>query len=240
MREKMMTHPKSANRAPKKLHTEIVERIKTMIQENELLPGSRLPAERKLAQNFGVSRNSVREAIKQLEEGGVLESRTGAGTYVATGDKNILIQALARELERGRTRIREIFEIRTLLEPQIAGLAATRITAAQTATLWKIIEKQKLAVNHIKKFTALDTRFHALIVQAAGNEVLEQVMTTLHTILKESRSAPLMTTKRQQTSIKGHTAIVAALETKNAQETHKAMWKHIQDIEPPVQSANFS
>ncbi len=232
--------PEITGRAPNKLHTEIVSRIRTMIRENALLPGSRLPAERKLAQSFGVSRNSVREAIKQLEEGGILESRTGAGTYVATGDKKILIQALARELERGRTRIKEIFEIRTLLEPQIAGLAATRINAAQTARLREIVGKQKLAVSHIKRFTALDTRFHALIVQAAGNEVLEQVMTTLHNILKESRSAPLMTRERQQASIKGHTAIVAALETGNARTTRKAMCDHIQDIEQPVRSVHFS
>lgn len=223
---------KTLSRSPKKLHTEIVERIRTLIHENELLPGSRLPAERKLAQSFGVSRNSVREAIKQLEEGGILESRTGAGTYVAVGDKKILIRALARELERGKTRIREIFEIRTLLEPQIAGLAAARITRSQIGKLQHIIEKQKLAVGDIKKFTSLDTRFHTLLVQAAGNEVLEQVMLTLRSILKESRSAPLMTTARQKISIRGHTAIVAALEAGNTQKTIAAMCDHIQDIDP--------
>jgi GntR family transcriptional repressor for pyruvate dehydrogenase complex len=226
--------PESLAGPPKKLHTEIIERIRELIREKELGPGSRLPAERKLAQNFGVSRNSVREAIKQLEEGGVLESRRGAGTYVATNDTTILARALTREMERKMTRIHEIFEIRSLLEPQIAGLAAAKIAPDQVARLRDIVAKQQSAVGNIKRFTALDTRFHDLLVQASGNEVLEQVMRTLRTILKESRCAPLMTTTRQEASIKGHTAIVDALESGNVRETIAAMGEHIREIKHPA------
>ena len=221
------------HQTPKKLYTEIVDRIRTMITEDELGPGARLPAERKLAQSFGVSRNSVREAIKQLEEGGILESRIGAGTYVAAKDKETLVRALAGELERGKTRIREIFEIRTMLEPQIAGLAAAKITGPRLQKLRKIVEKQERVVGDSKKFTTLDTRFHTLLVQAAGNDVLEQVMVTLRSILKESRSAPLMTTARQKISIKGHNAIITALENRDEQGAVNAMLDHIRDIEQP-------
>ncbi|GAU08344.1 FadR/GntR family transcriptional regulator [Desulfoplanes formicivorans] len=228
-----MTHPETSARPPKKLYIEIVHRIRTLIQEDEFGPGSRLPAERKLAQQFGVSRNSVREAIKQLEEAGILESRMGAGTYVAAKNKKTLVRALARELERGKARIREIFEIRTMLEPQIAGLAATRISTTHLNNLHKIITRQEQAVGNIKTFTALDARFHRLLVQAAGNEVLEQVMVTLRSILRESRSAPLMTTARQHASIKGHRAIVEALSNRDAQGAIRAMNEHIRDIEQP-------
>jgi GntR family transcriptional repressor for pyruvate dehydrogenase complex len=91
-------------------------------------------------------------------------------------------------------------------------------------------------VGNIKRFTALDTRFHDLLVQASGNEVLEQIMRTLRTILKESRCAPLMTTTRQKASIKGHTAIVDALESGNVRETIAAMGEHIQEIKHPARS----
>jgi GntR family transcriptional repressor for pyruvate dehydrogenase complex len=192
-----------------------------------------LPAERQLARQFGVSRNSVREAIKQLEEGGILESRTGAGTYVAPGDKATLVRALARELERGKARIREIFEIRTMLEPQIAGLAAARISAAHIEKLEKIVRKQERVVGNVKAFTNLDTRFHTLLIQATGNQVLEQVMVTLRSILRESRSAPLMTTTRQHASIKGHRALVQALRNRDPQSAIRAMHEHIRDIEDP-------
>ena len=235
---KTMTHPETSTRPPKKLYTEIVHRIRGLIQEDELGPGSRLPAERKLAQQFGVSRNSVREAIKQLEEGGILESRVGAGTYVAARDKETLVRALARELERGKARIREIFEIRTMLEPQIAGLAATRISAAHLKSLENIVRKQEQVVGNVKTFTALDTRFHTLLVQAAGNQVLEQVMITLRHILKESRSAPLMTTARQHASIKGHLALVNALKNRDPQSAIRAMHEHIRDIEQPDLSSS--
>jgi GntR family transcriptional repressor for pyruvate dehydrogenase complex len=226
--------PESLAGPPKKLHTEIIERIRELIREKELGPGSRLPAERTLARSLGVSRNSVREAIRQLEEGGILESRRGAGTYVATNDTTILARALTREMERKMTRIHEIFEIRSLLEPQIAGLAAAKIAPDQVARLRDIVAKQQSAVGNIKRFTALDTRFHDLLVQASGNEVLEQIMRTLRTILKESRCAPLMTTTRQEASIKGHTAIVDALESGNVRETIAAMGEHIREIKHPA------
>ncbi|WP_462323917.1 FadR/GntR family transcriptional regulator [Desulfoplanes sp.] len=228
-----MPQPEPADNGPKKLYTEIVDRIRTMITEDELGPGDRLPAERKLAHSFGVSRNSVREAIKQLEEGGILESRIGAGTYVAAHDKATLVRALARELERGKIRIREIFEIRTILEPQIAGLAAAKITGPCLKKLQKIVDKQQNAIGDTKKFTILDTRFHTLLVQAADNHVLEQVMVTLRSILGESRSAPLMTTARQTISIRGHRAIITALENRDGHGAITAMLEHIRDIEKP-------
>ena len=228
-----MKHPETSSSAsPKKLYEQIVEKIRHMIEQGELSPGDRLPAERKLAQTFQVSRNSVREAIKQLEERGILESRIGAGTYVATGDQERLIQTLAGELEKGRKKLREIFEIREIIEPQITALAARRISARELQMLEKLFVIQKKSMDDVARFSRLDTRFHSILAQAAGNTVLEQFFEKLRSILKESRSDPLMTTARQTASLRGHQAILDALRSGDPVQAAKAMKDHITDIGP--------
>jgi len=225
-----MKHTETSSAPSKKLYEQLADSIRTMIEQGELCPGDRLPAERKLAQTFQVSRNSVREGIKQLEERGILQSRIGAGTYVATDDKEILIRTLAGELEKGKKKLREIFEIREILEPQIAALAAQRITPRDITRLEKLAAAQKETMGDITTFSRLDTQFHTLLARATNNSILEQVFAKLRKILKESRSEPLMNTSRQALSIQGHEAILEALRNRNATQASLAMQAHIADI----------
>jgi GntR family transcriptional repressor for pyruvate dehydrogenase complex len=225
-----MKHPETSPVPSKKLYEQLADSIRIMIEQGELCPGDRLPAERKLAQTFQVSRNSVREAIKQLEERGILQSRIGAGTYVATDDKEILIKTLAGELEKGKKKLREIFEIREILEPQIAALATQRITPKDITKLEKLAAAQKEAQGDIITFSRLDTQFHTLLARATNNSILEQVFAKLRKILKESRSEPLMNASRQALSIRGHEAILEALRNRNATQASLAMQAHIADI----------
>ncbi|MFA6810315.1 MAG: FadR/GntR family transcriptional regulator [Desulfoplanes sp.] len=238
-----MKHSETSPASSKKLYEQLADRIRTMIEQGELCPGDRLPAERTLAQTFQVSRNSVREAIKQLEERGVLESRIGAGTYVATEDQETLVKTLAGELEKGKKKLREIFEIREILEPQIAALAAERISLQDIRLLEQLVAAQKKALGNITSFSKLDTRFHTLLTKTTRNSILAQVFEKLRKILKESRSEPLMNASRQAISIPGHEAILNALKNHDPVQAAKAMRDHIADIrgtnntdEPPPTS----
>ena len=112
----------------KRLHEEIVGQIRTLIDEGELKSGDKLPPERRLAELFGVSRHCLREAIRALEQQRIVTCRLGDGTYVLSGSEENLIEPFAEVIEQRREKLREILELRRLIEPQIASLAAVNAT----------------------------------------------------------------------------------------------------------------
>src|SRR5207253_1036600 len=107
----------------------IVEQIHALIREGRWVPGDQIPPERELAERFRVSRTSVREALRALEMQGIIDSRQGGGTFVRTADTEALVPPLAAAILRGRRELAEVLEVRELIEPGIARLAATRATA---------------------------------------------------------------------------------------------------------------
>ena len=117
----------------KRLYEEIVSQIQHLIETGELRSGDRLPPERKLAEMFMVSRNSVREAIKALEEKQILKCRPGDGTYVMVENEAALIEPLAYAIQLEKAKLREIFQFRRMIEPQIAYLAAENATSLTLA-----------------------------------------------------------------------------------------------------------
>jgi GntR family transcriptional repressor for pyruvate dehydrogenase complex len=137
----------AADRQPqsRRVFEEIVLRIERMIAQGEVRKGDRLPPERQLAEAFRVSRHSVREAIRALEQKGILRSHVGDGTYVLAGAERDLVEPLARAILLGRDQLREIFEFRRLLEPQIAALAAGAASVEELAALRDLWERQKAA-----------------------------------------------------------------------------------------------
>src|SRR3972149_4308559 len=120
---------------------DIVAQLKALIASGKLHTGDQLPSERDLAEQFKVSRASVREAIRALESMGLLEARQGHGTYVATSVE-ALVQPLAHAIAREENAILDLFEVRRLLEPQLAALAAERATPQDLEELQDILEKQ--------------------------------------------------------------------------------------------------
>src|SRR5262249_23395810 len=106
-----------------RLYETIVAQLGQLIQEGKLRPGDRLPPERELAARLQVSRASVREALRSLELQGLLSSRQGSGTFIAAIGQEELLRAFTRLAEEGQT-LRDIFELRFLLEPPIAAMAA--------------------------------------------------------------------------------------------------------------------
>ena len=211
----------------RKRHDHIVGEIEGLISSGELKVGSRLPSERELAESCQVSRNTVREAIKVLGEKGVVESRRGSGTFVAAGAVSCMIDGAARR----HTRLQDIFELRKILEPQIAALAARRITRTEIATLREIIELQKKAVAAGRDHVELDELFHRLLVRATGNTVLLDMYEALHGTLAESRAKSLLTRDRQKKSLESHIQLVQALEENDPDRAEKFMKQHMNQIE---------
>jgi GntR family transcriptional regulator, transcriptional repressor for pyruvate dehydrogenase complex len=172
---------------------QILLQVEEAIIEGRLQPGDRLPAERDLAQMFGVSRASVREALRVLEMFGVMVARRGtgsdAGSVVAEGAQNGLQSAL--RLHAGLLRIptRDMVEVRAILEQAAAHKAASRakagLTDGLTARLREIAGAMGTAAD-IHEFNELDTEFHVELARASGNALLPVLMEALRATMRRA------------------------------------------------------
>lgn len=213
------------------IYQDIVSQIMAMIKRGELSPGDRLPAERKLAELFAVSRTTVREAIRTLSEQDLLESRQGAGTFVSAKDQNRFADMFAGAILRGQPGLRDIFEVRRMLEPGIAALAAENATEDDVRRLEAVLAAQSGAMTAHLSGESHDLALHGLLAEATGNKVLCALMGTLHEELLESRVTGLQSPARQQASLSAHRAIVEAVRAKNPQRAQQAMLAHLDEIE---------
>ncbi|MCX9192791.1 GntR family transcriptional regulator [Carbonactinospora thermoautotrophica] len=151
---------------------EAIERIKEMIVSGELKPGDRLPKEADLAARLGLSRNSLREAVRALSLMNILDVRQGDGTYVTSLAPALLLEALTFLVDFHRDdTVLEFFEVRRILEPAATALAATRISEAELGELGKLMEEITPATP-IEELIRNDLEFHCRVAAASGNSVL--------------------------------------------------------------------
>jgi len=214
-----------------RLYEQIVGQIQALIKEGKLQHGDQLPTERRLAEIFHVSRHSVREAIRILEEKNILRSRVGSGTYVITEDEPSVVEFLAQAINREKEKVAEVFQIRRMLEPQIAALAAVNASEHELHQLEEIVARQEASMANRVLSTELDKQFHLLLTQAAGNSVLIRIMKRINDIVMKSRTEMSRSSARRQKSLRGHAAILEALRRKDASAAATAMERHLESIE---------
>jgi GntR family transcriptional repressor for pyruvate dehydrogenase complex len=213
-------------------YTTIIERIRTMVIEGELVPGDRLPPERKLAERLGVSRGQLRRAFQALAERKMIESRQGDGTYLLSDlDSAPTVDAILEAIHSQHDVLHEIIEFRRMIEPQIAALAAQRIHRATLDRLKIVICDQQRALMAGQEADGLDAEFHQVLAESTSNRVISQVMTTIQTILNQSRSGWLQSGERRLASVEGHLRIIDALEAGDPQAASRAMQEHIVTVE---------
>jgi GntR family transcriptional regulator, transcriptional repressor for pyruvate dehydrogenase complex len=174
--EKSITHPISGR---KSRTDDAIERIQQLIVSGQWGPGDRVPPEAELAAQLGLSRNSLREAVRALAMLRVLEVRQGDGTYVSSLEADQLLEStrFATHLLRDHTVV-ELFEVRRLLEPSAAALAAVRMDDATREAL-KLELDRMVAAQAVEDLVEADAAFHALIARSAGNSVLRSLLDSL-------------------------------------------------------------
>jgi len=214
----------------KSVYEDIVAQIRDMIDRGELAVGDKLPPERRLAELFSVSRNTVREAIRSLAEQGLVESRQGAGTFVSHADSRDFATTFAGAILRGQPELREIFEIRKIVEPEIAGMAARNASPGDITRMEAILADQERAVVKGESTSRHDLELHATLAEASGNSVMRAMVRTLHDELYESRVAGLQSPSRQQASLAAHKAIVQAVKHGHVLQAEKAMREHLEEV----------
>src|SRR5262249_40399875 len=165
-----------------------IERIRELIASGEWGPGTRLPRENDLAQQLGISRNSLREAVRALSLTRVLEVRQGDGTYVSSLEPNELLEPAlsATHLLRGRT-VLELFEVRRILEPHAAAAAAERGGPEVVQALRQELDRMYAAEDRAEKLIEADAAFHDVIAGAPGNGVLRALLRSLSTTTARAR-----------------------------------------------------
>ncbi|MFE6735018.1 FadR/GntR family transcriptional regulator [Microbacterium sp. NPDC057650] len=159
---------------------EAIEKIKAMIVSGELGPGDRLPPEKELAERLGLSRNSMREAVKALEVIRVLDVRRGDGTYVTSLEPHLLLEAITFVVDlHDDDSLLELFAVRRMLESQATGLAAGNATAEQAAALQEEVASVDSDTVSLDDLVAHDMRFHREIVRLTGNDYLASLIESL-------------------------------------------------------------
>lgn len=217
-----------------RIHEDVFNQIHQLIKDGRLRARDQLPSERELAETFKVSRTSVREALRALETQGLIVSRTGTGNFVADLPVESLIGPLARLLIDEKKALADVFEMRKLIEPHIAALAAERASRNDIAQLKRIVAKQIKAVSSGGTGVEADAELHLSISRATRNQALQKLVSGLMEMLSRSREESLQTDKRRESSIVTHRRIVDAIEKHDRSKARSEMLRHIEQVEESV------
>ena len=195
---------------PKALYEEVAEQLRQRIFRRELEPGSWID-ELKIAEEFGISRTPLREALKVLAAEGLVTMKVRRGAYVT---------------EMSEKDLRDVYHLLSLLESDAAGVVAERATDAQLKTLQDLHAELEAAVADREKFFAINERFHMLLLEMADNRWRSQMVADLRKVMKLNRHNSLFKQGRIEDSLSEHRAILAAMVTRDAKATVKAMKAH--------------
>ena len=208
---------------------EVVTRLRDMIHGGELHSGDRLPPERDLAKLLGVSRPTLRAGIRSLSTVGILQSRQGAGTFVAEAEESpTLDSSPLRMLSalHGFTSD-EMFEARLALEMSIAGLAAERATSEQMTLMAEEVAGMFASLDEPEQYLVHDMQFHQTIAAASNNRILTALMNMVATILFDTRSKTVKRAKDLKQSAEQHRNIYRAMRERDPEAASAAMHDHL-------------
>lgn len=210
------------------LFLRVADQIEQYIAGNALNAGDRLPGERELCDLLGVSRASVREALRSLQTRGIVRVRHGKGVFVAdAADGEQAIHRLARMWEVG---LDELFAMREVLEVPAAGWAASSATEEQLAKLVRTfegLEEAVLAGSSPDELRVIDARLHLQIAEYANNRFLAMTQTILQEMLARSMDTTLAIDGRPARSVREHADIVGALLARDPGRARAAARRHI-------------
>jgi GntR family transcriptional regulator, transcriptional repressor for pyruvate dehydrogenase complex len=224
-----------------RLYENAVDQIQTLILRKRYKPGDRLPSERSLAQQFHISRHSLREALRILDVMGLIEIRVGDGIYVKEVDFLPYIESLNLSI-RNRLQIEQdtfvkLWEARKILEVGMVELAAKQINESFLKSLQWCIEEMKKNIAHRDAFISSGIRFHRLIAEIGRNEVVILVWDMLANLMRKSQTKIYRISLSPQNALAAHRKIYLALEARDSRKAVEAMKKHMAEEEEALQAA---
>jgi GntR family transcriptional repressor for pyruvate dehydrogenase complex len=198
-----------------------------LIKRDELKPGDRLPPERELAKELGISRPSLRSGLSSLMSMGVLKSRQGAGTFIAAGPPVLDSEPLRLLAALHGFSFEHMFETRSVLEVGAAGLAAERATGDQLATMSEEIAEMFAALDNPQQFLVHDIGFHRAVAAASGNPTLATLVEMVSAVMYERRRETIDRAHDFNEAIELHREVYRAIRAKKPDDARAAMREHI-------------
>jgi GntR family transcriptional repressor for pyruvate dehydrogenase complex len=203
--------------------------LEQMIVDGTISEDERLPPERDLAQQLGVSRASLRESLHELELKGLIDRRPGRGTIVVNPAHGPLGESLLGRFEQLQRGLREVIDLRAALEPPIAARAAQRRTARDIDRLRDLVVSMETEMS-VRRATELDVLFHEAIARATHNPLLVQLLAFASEWIDESRRERVLSRRRRAQSIAAHRELLTRIEERDADGAADAMARHIASV----------
>lgn len=210
-----------------KVYEVIMEQIKDIVKKGELKSGDRLPSERELADKLEVSRTSVREALKALTMLGLIESKHGEGNFIRSNFEDSLLEPLSILFLLIGSKNEDIIELRRILEPEAAALAAENITESELRELKEIMEELNNSLDG-EISAELDKKFHYKIAQASGNHLISTIMFSISSLIEKYIDSSHIHDMNKQVVKIQHEEIYMALESQDPKRASECVKKHLE------------
>lgn len=213
-----------------KLSDSVAAQLERMIREGSYAVGEKLPSERVLSEQFGVGRSSMREALRSLEQSGLLRIDHGVGVFVVSHTKHGPALSADSLVVDGYT-IPELFEVRLAIERDAAGTAAKRITPSEADRLQGILAQAADPQLSDDDFIQLDAELHHTIVKATKNKLMLRVFESVEPLFLSYSHRVIELPGRREAAHRGHERIVDAVVQRHAAEAREAIVTHVRDVE---------
>jgi GntR family transcriptional repressor for pyruvate dehydrogenase complex len=214
-----------------RLYEQIVQQIEDSILRGDLKAGAQLPPERDLAHQFGVSRTAVREAMKTLREKGLVEAYAGRGTFVIDGTARSMRQTLDRMMRGGPSEgAVQLVEVREILEPEIAALAAQRSDEDARSAMRESIAVMDSTRLDAEAFIEGDLDFHLALAEAAGNPLILSLIDSIVGLLREKRLRTYYIEGGPERGQYHHKRIMEAIDHRDPLGAREAMRAHLRQV----------
>ncbi|MEW6623606.1 MAG: FadR/GntR family transcriptional regulator [Bacillota bacterium] len=224
----------------KQVYELVYDKLKDMITDGHFQEGDYLPPEHELAEQFGVSRSAIREAMLLLRRSGIVHISPGKGTLVKKTVFPSIGEPIIDIINRDRENILELLELRKGIETEAADLAARRASKQGIARLRKAYQNLENDVNNNNLGAEADYNFHVLISEITGNKLYLQVMSSISDILKDAISKTRQETLTRPSGpkmiLKQHENILKAIESRDSQKAREAMTEHLETMIAKVKS----
>ena len=217
-----------------RLYEQVAQQIQQLIVDEGWPADNRIPTERELGEQFGVSRTVIREALKALSERGLVAIRPGRGTFVVDPGAGALKEPMKLAFQRQNISYRELVEARRVLEIEIAELAAQRARPEQMELLRASIEEMDAAMGDVERFIRTDHKFHLVLAEATQNRMFPMLTESMAGLLHESRLLMFGVAGSPTRGQIHHRALLDALARGDVMAARRAMEEHIEQVETDI------
>lgn len=218
----------------RKVYELVAARLVDDIASRRLKPGDPVPAERQLAETLAVGRSSIREALRMVESRGLIAS-AGNGTFVVADYGNPLNTSLALLMEMGDGDLRQLFEVRKVLEVEMAGLAAERRSDEDVERMRRAIEAMDEGLASAERYIAGDLEFHQAVVAATGNRIARSMMHAIRDVMRRALLSIYQIPGSPERSMQQHRQILEAVVAGRPDEARARMREHLLRVEGEIE-----